>query len=197
MVAQTHCVTVLLLVDDKPRVHSINMVARTTFIDAKGVEHSTVADHNWKTDLAAEGDKYQWTESLAENDVRDLMFWARDGNYPVFVEELHAITSSEEYIKHFIQFRVKADAKRGRPSDPSDIENYDVVRLPYEVLDDERQLWADLILINSGSPYSFVEFDLPDSTTQGAEDGQRTLEPSPSPTPAPSPTPTPSSPAGK
>jgi hypothetical protein len=160
MVAQTHHVTLLLLV---PRGEShLNLVARTTFTDATGKINNKIDDHVWKDGLDNQGDKYRWTKALSHEDVSALMFWARDGLYPQFTKELHTIVSRKRFLDRFEAYRESEYPTQKIPvEDRPRALAQDLRRLPFDILDDEHELWTDLNLLDSGSPYSFIDFELP------------------------------------
>jgi hypothetical protein len=157
MVPQTHCVTLLLLVPLKDRKcpEQMHLVARTTFSDVvSGVELTAGPDKVWKHELDKQGDKYNWTGDLNQEDVNLLMLWARDDLYTEYVRELDRIV--EERLVPKVRERY-AHARF----------NADEVDRQIEILwrrvrDDQDSIWTDLVSLNAGSRHDFVKFDLPE-----------------------------------
>jgi hypothetical protein len=157
MVAQTHIVTVVIFVPKVRQDNGMNLVARTLFLDKNGEVDASVFDHKWANELKQFGDRYRWTKDIREEDISEWMFCARDGLYPQFVNSLTEAVTRPKFIGAF--------KERLQRSMDDDEVNRRLKNLQRDVLDDNRQIWADLTMLNSGSPYSFVDFSLPPDPT--------------------------------
>jgi hypothetical protein len=110
--------------------------------------------------------------------------WESIGLYPQFSNELHTIVSGHRYLTDFERRKRDKYAKDISVDKDSieDLVTRDKQILPFEVLDDEHELWTDLILLNSGSPYSFADFDLPPETEKTDPKASADCKPTQEPT---------------
>jgi hypothetical protein len=144
MLAQTHNVTVLILVPNSAErpVDAVHLVARTTFREpGTGLEAPVEDREEWNDALLAIRNTIPWTEPFRLEDFQRLQMWVWTSLYPPFVQDLDAIV------------RVRLRDELG--------DSQTAAATWQRIRNDQDSLWAEIASLLVRSRYTLCDVDLP------------------------------------
>lgn len=144
MLAQTHNVTVLILVPnsaEKP-VDAVHLVARTTFREpGTGLEAPVEDREEWNDALLAIRNTIPWTEPFRLEDFQRLQMWVWTSLYQPFVQDLDAI----------VRVRLRDELTDSQTA----------AAMWQRIRNDQDSLWAEIASLLVRSRYTLCDVDLP------------------------------------
>lgn len=144
MLAQTHNITVLILVPNTAErpVDAVHLVARTTFREPGSGREAPVEDREeWNDALLAIRNTIPWTDPFRLEDFQRLQMWVWNSLYQPFVQDLDAI----------VRVRLRDELGDAQTA----------AAMWQRIRNDQDSLWTEIASLLVRSRYTLCDVDLP------------------------------------